>query len=121
LTTQDEEVQHVTALKQCHFDATGWTPLNIAALDTGGGLIDKILRHEGEDIRPEKKYQPSKKDLRFEVKWIGCDDSENLWIPWKELLGTTALRAYLTSIGKESWLKQIKSAVVAPSKVHGGY
>jgi len=61
-------------------DSEGLTPLDVAARDKAEYVIDFISDHRGSARR--------KKDLSFKVHWLGYDDSEATWEPYKNLKDT---------------------------------
>jgi hypothetical protein len=67
-------------------DAEGLTPLQVAARDQAEYIIDRISEHTGSAKR--------KKDLLFKVHWLGYDDSEATWEPYKNLKDTAAFEHY---------------------------
>ena len=62
-------------------------PLEIAARDRGEYIIDKIIDHTG---TPSRKYA-----MDFLVRWLGYDDSEDLWVPFKSVQHTSAFQDYI--------------------------
>jgi len=62
-------------------------PLEIAARDRGEYIIDKILDHSG---TPSRKYA-----MDFLVRWLGFDESEDLWVPFKSVHTTSAFQDYI--------------------------
>jgi hypothetical protein len=70
-------------MKPSVFDALNTDPLDLARRDYLEFFIEKILGMAG-DV---KKVST----LDFEVKWVGYDDTHNLWLPWKDLRETEIL------------------------------
>ena len=62
-------------------------PLEVATHDRGEFIIDKILDHSG--------TQGTKYKMDFLVRWLGFDESEDLWLPYKSVSQTSALQDYL--------------------------
>jgi hypothetical protein len=74
-------------MKPFIFDPLNTNPLDIARRDYLEFFIEKILEMAG-DV---KKVST----LDFHVKWLGYDDTYNLWLPWKDLRQTDILHSYL--------------------------
>ncbi len=87
LITGKQKPYHVSDLKPFVFDPLNVDPLGIARRDYLEFFIEKILAMSG-DI---KKVST----LDFHVKWLGYDDTFNLWLPWKDLHQTEILHSYL--------------------------
>jgi hypothetical protein len=87
LVTDKQKPYHVSDLKPFVFDPLKVDPLDIARRDYLVFFIEKILAMSG-DV---KKVST----LDFHVKWLGCDDTFNLWLPWKDLRKTEILHSYL--------------------------
>jgi hypothetical protein len=51
------------------------------------GIIDKIIDHSG---TPSRKYA-----MDFLVRWLGFDESEDLWVPFKSVKDTSAFQDYI--------------------------
>jgi hypothetical protein len=82
---------HVTRLKEFEHDPKHHTPLEIASKDYEEDEVEKIIQHTGD---PNKKTQ-----MDFLVRWLGYDESEDLWLPWKALRTNVALHTYLRANG----------------------
>ena len=78
---------HVTRLKEFEHDPARHNPLEIAAKDYEEDEVEKIIRHTGDPKR--------KSSMDFLVRWLGYDDSEDLWLPWSALRNNVALHTYL--------------------------
>jgi hypothetical protein len=87
LITGKQKPYHVSDLKPFVFDPLNTDPLNIARRDYLVFFIEKILAMSGE----VKKVST----LDFHIKWLGYDDTYNLWLPWKDLRVTDILHSYL--------------------------
>jgi hypothetical protein len=68
-------------------DQQSLEPLEVATRDRGEFIIDRILDHSGIQSRPQS--------LDFKVRWLGYDESEDLWLPYKNVKDTSALQEYL--------------------------
>jgi hypothetical protein len=87
-----EETHHVKTLHPYHYDdINGLQPEDVALKDTGEFRVDSIIRHTGDPKR--------KSDMDFLVKWMGYDDSHNMWLPWSSLRNNPKLHLYLTTNG----------------------
>jgi hypothetical protein len=88
LITDKQKPYHVSDLKPFVFD-----PLNVDPLD--------IARRDYLEICSNKKILAMSGDVKkvstldFHVKWLGYDDTFNLWLPWKDLSETDILHSYL--------------------------
>jgi hypothetical protein len=87
LITNEQEDVHVTNLKPFLYDADRVDPRVIAMGDAREFQIEKVLAHDGDTKRVST--------LSFKVRWLGYDESNDSWEPWKELRLTTQLHDYL--------------------------
>jgi len=92
LVTNKIESHHATRLRKFTYDESNIDPRLIATRDSQVTDVEAIIKHNG-----DKNGKPS--DLDFLVKWVGLDDSHNLWLPWKELSNNPLLHAYLRDNG----------------------
>jgi hypothetical protein len=81
------EDYHVTTLRQFKYDPQYVDPYKIALRDEQFYEIEKIIDHRGEFN--------DKSNLHFKVKWLGYDDNDNTWEPWKNVRANLALHKYL--------------------------
>jgi hypothetical protein len=73
-----EEIHHIKTLQPYLYDETnGLQPVDVALKDNGEFRVESILRHNGDPKR--------KSELDFLVKWMGYDDTHNMWLPWSSL------------------------------------
>jgi hypothetical protein len=87
-----EEIHHIKTLHPYQYDVTnGLQPEEVALKDTGEFRVDSILQHTGDPKR--------KSGMDFYVRWIGYDDSHNLWLPWSSLRNNPKLHNYLHIAG----------------------
>lgn len=87
---QDRDVvRHVTELKLFRFDPARTNPESVALIDRREFAIEEILDHRG-DVN-------HKKSLEFLIRWTGYSSDYDLWLPWKEVMYTAQMRAYLES------------------------
>jgi hypothetical protein len=70
-----------------HSQQSTLQPLEVAARDRGEYIIDKIIDHSG---TPSRKYS-----MDFLVRWLGYDESEDLWVPFKSIQHTSAFQDYV--------------------------
>ena len=82
---------HVTRMKVFEHDPKRTDPLAIAARDNEEFEIDFIVSHSGDPKR--------KSDMDFLVRWLGYDESEDLWLPWSQVRNVPALHTYLRENG----------------------
>ena len=78
---------HISRLKRCEYDPRHVDPMAIAAKDYEEDEVEAILQHRGSPKR--------KSDMDFLVRWLGYDETEDLWLPWSALRNNTALHQYL--------------------------
>jgi len=104
----DDEIHdfHVTRLIPYAHDKDFMDPRQVALRDKSEYMVEKVLAHT------DKGKQKKVKDLEFQVKWLGYDDSQNTWEPWKHLRETEALHRYLID-------NDMKALV--PKKFHENY
>jgi hypothetical protein len=87
LITDKQKLYHVSDMKPFVFDPINTNPLDLARRDYLEFFMEKILAMSG-DV---KKVST----LDFHIKWLGYDDTYNLWLPWKDLRETDILHSYL--------------------------
>ena len=102
LVTLKESRHHVQELAPFRWDAEIVDPKEVAWRDHDAFEIDHIVSHEGDWKRLSS--------LRFRVRWVGYDASEDTREPWKNLRTNHALHEYLRRIGQH---KLIPSAFTA--------
>jgi hypothetical protein len=69
------------------YDPLLTSPLDMARKDYLEFYVEKILEMAGDTKRCST--------LDFLVKWVGYDDTYNLWLPFKEIRETNILHSYL--------------------------
>ena len=74
-------------MRPFNYDPLLINPLEIARKDYLESFIKKILEMAGDT----KKCTT----IDFLVKWVGYDDTYNLWLPYKEIRDTEILHSYL--------------------------
>ena len=84
----------MSRLKKFEHDPRIHNPVAIAAKDYEEDEIEAIISHTGD---PRQKA-----GMDFLVRWLGYDESEDLWLPWSELRLNTVLHAYLRVNGMEN-------------------
>ena len=87
LIRHKEYKYHVKDIKQFIFDPLLVDPLQVAAKDYEEYFIDHVIKHIGNPKRLTS--------LEFYVHWTGYDESEDSWVPWKNIRETEALHIYL--------------------------
>jgi hypothetical protein len=87
LITNKQETHHVKHLREFHYDETRTDPSDVASRGDESFMVDEIIDHTGNGDRAS--------DMDFKVRWKGYDESEDLWLPWKELRLNQALHEYL--------------------------
>jgi hypothetical protein len=84
---------HVSRLKRFELDTSRHNPLAIASKDYEEEPVEAILAHTG---NPKRKTS-----MDFLVRWLGYDESEDLWLPWSALLNNAVLHEYLKANNME--------------------
>ena len=74
-------------MKQFNFNPLTTDPLDIARKDYLEFFVEKILGMTGDIKRVTT--------LKFEIKWLGYDDTYNSWEPWKNLREVVVVHDYL--------------------------
>ena len=85
-------------LKAFHYEAGEVDPAVVAQTDSQEFEVENIVSHAGD---PNKKGS-----LDFLVKWAGYDDSQNTYVPWKELRNNPVLHEYLKTHGLKKLVPQ---------------
>ena len=94
MTGKDEEI-HVTFLRPFLFDSNFIDPKDVAMKDAiSTFVVEKILEHDGDRKRLGSLF--------FKTRWLGYGESQDLWLPWKELRDNTELHKYLRENGLAS-------------------
>ncbi len=87
LITDKKKPYHVSDMRPFNYDPLLINPLEIARKDYLEFFIEKILEMAGDT----KKCTT----IDFLVKWVGYDETYNLWLPYKEIRDTEILHSYL--------------------------
>jgi hypothetical protein len=64
-------------------------PRDVIAMDEAEALVDRIVEHNF----PHPKR---KQTWMFRIRWQGCDESEDTWLPFKEVNPLAAFETYLS-------------------------
>lgn len=92
LVTSKNETVHITRLRPFIYDEYNINPIDIANKDSFATIVDKIVAHS--PVVPS--YSNVKRsELEFKVRWKGLDESEDRYLPYKELRNNPALHIYL--------------------------
>ena len=91
LVTYRNEDVHVTNLRPFNYDPERVNLQEAASRDRKEFIIDRIVSHVG-DFKV-------KRELKFLVKWLGYEESDNTYEPWSHLRDTEQLHAYLIRCG----------------------
>jgi hypothetical protein len=84
--TNKEIDTHITLLHPYHFEPQYVDPTDIARRDVlSAFVVESISAHSGD----------TRSQAEFLVKWVGYDNSHDLWLPYKELRDVVALHEYL--------------------------
>jgi len=91
VSRRDEEI-HGSLLRPFLFDSNFIDPRDVAMKDAiSTFIVDSIIEYEGDRKRLSTLF--------FKVRWLGYDDSHDLWLPWKELRDNTQLHQFLRENG----------------------
>jgi transposase InsO family protein len=90
---------HVTSLKAFRFDPDHVDPKLIACGDEQEFHVERVLRHSWADAPPTRRTNRrpparSRRDLFFEIRWLGFDEHEDSWEPWKNVRLVAVVQAY---------------------------
>ena len=86
--TKSTYVYNVTQLRPFRYNPARLDPYEVALHDSQQYVVERIVSHVGR--------KTDRRKLRFEVKWLGYDDSENTFEPYSNLLHNVALHNYLS-------------------------
>ena len=106
LVTLKESRHHVQDLAPFKWDAEIVDPKEVAWSDQDAFEIDHVVSHTGDFKRLSS--------LRFKVRWVGYDVSNDTMEPWKRLRNNRHLHDYLRKIGRASL---IPTAFTTPTTV----
>jgi hypothetical protein len=93
LVTKREVRVNIHRMHPFYYDATRTDPQEVAAHDEEEFFVEAILSHKGDFHK--------KRELQFEVRWLGYTSDYDSWEPWKSLMHVDKLHEYLRSIGQE--------------------
>ena len=100
ITTGNEYPVHVSRLIPFYYDETKEDPYKIAVKDLDETEVDFIVDHTTARMKSK---------MEFKVRWLGQDESHDLWLPWKSLYNNTQLHKYLHDNGMKKLIpKQFK-------------
>jgi hypothetical protein len=84
--TSKEIDTHIMLLHPFNFEPQYVDPVDIARRDVlSAFVVESISAHSGD----------TRSSAEFLVKWVGYDNSHDLWIPYKELRDVVVLHEYL--------------------------
>ncbi len=92
LVTMKTSQHHGRELAPFKWNAAITKPEQVAQTDQDEFVIERIMEHKGDLSK--------KSTLRFRVRWLGYQESDDTWEPWSNLSKTEALHAYLRAIGQ---------------------
>jgi hypothetical protein len=89
LVTRRNEKIHITNLTPFIFNPLAIDPLDVARKDYHSTfIIEKILEHKGDKHMPKSKWD-------FKVRWLGYDETDDLWIPYSEVRDNALFHDYV--------------------------
>jgi transposase InsO family protein len=99
LVVKREKIVHVSFLKPFIFDPDRVVPLDIARRDYGEYFVEKIIAHRGNVNR--------KTQVQFLVQWLGYEEEDNTWEPYKFLRIVPKLHEYLRGVEGVKGIKNL--------------
>jgi len=91
LTTNKESSVNVTRLRPYHHDANLQDPRQVAARDQQLFVVEKIVDMKGNRGKVDS--------LRFKVRWLGYEESDDTWESYSALKDNALLHEYLVAKG----------------------
>ena len=89
LVTRRDEKHHITNLTPFIFNPLAINPLDVARKDYHSTfIIEKILEHKGGPRLTKSKWD-------FKVRWLGYDETDDLWIPYSEVRDNALFHDYV--------------------------
>ena len=85
--------KHVRELYEYRMGLTS-NPAAIIAMDKVEDLVDFIVDHECPVDKVTGRRVP-KSGWRFRIRWVGCGQEEDSWLPFKEVNPLAAFDIYL--------------------------
>ena len=89
LVTQKSLRFHVDRLRPFHMEENSADPeaLEVASWDQEAFVVESIVDHTGSPRTKQK--------MRFKVRWLGYEEFEDAWLPWREVKDLQALDLYI--------------------------
>jgi hypothetical protein len=87
LVTKEYERHHVSSLKQFIYDPRTTDPAQVAATDRQEWEVDRVVEHRSIDVNISS--------YEFRIRWKNCDESQDSWLPWREVRCLKQLHDYL--------------------------
>ena len=101
LTTGRSVKRHILRLRPFYYDPDKTDPREIANKDKQMWTIEKIIAHRGK--------ASARRDLKFQVRWLGFPPEEDTWEPYNELRHNAHLHTYLANNGMKALIPQTHS------------
>ncbi len=92
VNNKTEEV-HITRLHPFEYDPNRTEPADIANRDNQMEDVDHIIKHWGNPMK--------KSNMQLLVRWADSSESDDQWLPWKDLRANLALHTYLRKEGMD--------------------
>ena len=99
LIVKKEKIVHVSSLKPFIFDPDRVNPQDIARRDYGEYFVEEIIAHRGNVKRATQ--------VEFKVKWLGYEEEDNTWEPYKFLRLVPKLHEYLRGVQGVKGIKDL--------------
>jgi hypothetical protein len=91
LITNQDEVHHISKLREFVYDEALVDPHEVAKSDTLEYLVEKIVKHDGEWTK--------RSEMGFLVKWAGFSEERNTWVKWEDIKLNPTLHEYMRDQG----------------------
>jgi hypothetical protein len=87
LTNNKLEQVHIKRIHPFKYDAQHTDPKAVAYKDQQLFEVERILQHQGSKAKRTL--------MKFQVKWLGYEESDNSWVEWKDIRSNAVLHVYL--------------------------
>ena len=103
---------HISKLHPFLFQAEYIDPTDVARRDViTSFLVESVLQHSGDNKR--------RSTLDFLVKFVGCEDEHNLWLPYSEMRNNEKCHEYLRANGMSNLIPKDPVPKQSDSQVPG--
>jgi hypothetical protein len=88
----DFHVDRLRIFRNSTFPNEKLSPVALAAADKDEFIVESIIDHRG------SSKSKSNSKLEFRIRWLGYHESEDTWLPWREVKDLKALDDYAKSV-----------------------